>query len=250
MNAALAALIGLGWRRASSIIAVAGLLLVGSLGFGWTALRRQDQAAGEAVQVGLIQPSIEQTLKWDPAYHARILDTYEALTREAARSRPAVILWPETATTIFLRGDPVLLARLTRLSGELGTPLLIGSIDREGGPAGKFLNSAFLLTGQGITGKYDKIHLVPFGEYVPLGWLLGFVRGWAEFISDFGVGKTETVFRLGEDARFGTVIATRSSSPSCSGASWPAAPTSWSILRMTRGSGGRAGPGSTWACSR
>jgi apolipoprotein N-acyltransferase len=46
----------------------------------------------------------------------------------------------------------------------------------------------------------------PFGEYVPLGWLLGFVRGWAEFISDFGVGKTETVFRLGEAARFGTVI--------------------------------------------
>src|SRR5678815_4497467 len=166
-------------------------------------IRDRDQAAGRAVQVGLIQPSIEQTLKWDPAYHARILDTYEALTREAARSRPAVILWPETATTIFLRGDPALLARL---SGELGAPLLIGSIDREDGPAGKFLNSAFLLTEQGITGKYDKIHLVPFGEYVPLGWLLGFVRGWAEFISDFGVGKTETVFHLGDDARFGTVI--------------------------------------------
>ena len=113
VNAALAALIGLGWRRAAPVIAVAGLLLVGSLGFGWTALRRQDQAAGRAVQVGLIQPSIEQTIKWDPAYHARILDTYEALTREAARSRPAVILWPETATTIFLRGDPALLARLT-----------------------------------------------------------------------------------------------------------------------------------------
>jgi apolipoprotein N-acyltransferase len=206
VNAALAALIGVGWRRAAPVIAVAGLLLVGSLGFGWSALRRQDPAAGGPVQVGLIQPSIEQTLKWDPAYHARILDTYEALTREAARSRPAVILWPETATTIFLRGDPALLAWLTRLSGELGTPLLIGSIDREDGPAGKFLNSAFLLMGQGITGKYDKIHLVPFGEYVPLGWLLGFVRGWAEFISDFGAGKTETVFRLGEDARFGTVI--------------------------------------------
>ena len=82
------------------VVSVAALFGVGSLGFGWTALRRQDQAAGEAVQVGLIQPSIEQTLKWDPAYHARILDTYEALTREAAKSRPAVILWPETATTM------------------------------------------------------------------------------------------------------------------------------------------------------
>ena len=137
VNAALAALIGLGWRRAAAGIAVAGLLLVGSLGFGVGRARRRDQAAGDAVQVGLIQPSIEQTLKWDPAYHARILDIYEALTREAARSRPAVILWPETATTIFLRADPALLARLTALSGELGTPLLIGSIDRRGwAPAG------------------------------------------------------------------------------------------------------------------
>ena len=47
---------------------------------------------------------------------------------------------------------------------------------------------------------------MPFGEYVPLGWLIGFVRSWAEFISDFGVGETETVFRLREDAPFGTVI--------------------------------------------
>ena len=205
VNAALAALVGLGWRRAAPGASIALLLLAGSLAFGWSALGREETAVGREIKVGLIQPSIEQTIKWDPAEHARILDTYEALTREAARSKPAVILWPETATTIFLRGDDGLLARLIRLSGEVGTPLLIGSIDRQDGPNGKFLNSAFLLTGQGIRGKYDKIHLVPFGEYVPLGWLIGFVRSWAEFISDFGVGETETVFRLPE-ASFGTVI--------------------------------------------
>jgi apolipoprotein N-acyltransferase len=158
-----------------------------------------------SVVVAVIQPSIEQRLKWDPARHAQILDVYEGLTREAARSRPAIVLWPETATTIFLRGDPALLERLRRLSEELGIPLLVGSIDRREGPAGQFLNSAFLLTGQGIRAKYDKIHLVPFGEYVPLVGLLGFVRGWAEFISEFGSGDTETVFPL-PGAPFGTVI--------------------------------------------
>jgi len=169
------------------------------------ALRRQDDAAANAVQVGLIQPSIEQTIKWDPARHAQILEIYEQLTREAARSKPAAVLWPETATTIYLRGDRALLDRLTRLAAEIGVPILVGSLDRRQDLRGQFLNSAFLLTGQGITAKYDKIHLVPFGEYVPLAGLLGFVRGWAEFISEFGEGDTETIFPL-PGAPFGTVI--------------------------------------------
>ena len=158
-----------------------------------------------SVDVAVIQPSIEQTLKWDPARHAQILDIYERLTREAALTRPAVVLWPETATTIFLRGDPELLDRLRRLSADIATPILVGSIDRRDGPRGQFLNSAFFLTGQGIRAKYDKIHLVPFGEYVPLAGLLGFVKGWAEFISEFGEGDTQTVFPL-PGAPFGTVI--------------------------------------------
>jgi apolipoprotein N-acyltransferase len=98
-----------------------------------------------------------------------------------------------------------LLAHLIALSGELGTPLLVGSVDRQEAPRPAFLNSAFLLTGQGITSKYDKIHLVPFGEYVPLSALIGFVRSWAEFISDFAAGARVTVFPLGQ-APFGTVI--------------------------------------------
>jgi apolipoprotein N-acyltransferase len=157
------------------------------------------------VEIAVIQPSIEQTIKWDPARHAQILDIYEQLTREAARSKPAAVLWPETATTIFLRGDPALLERLRRLSEDVGAPLLVGSIDRREGPRGQFLNSAFFLTGQGITAKYDKIHLVPFGEYVPLAGLLGFIKGWAEFISEFGEGSTETIVPL-PGAPFGTVI--------------------------------------------
>jgi len=84
-------------------------------------------------------------------------------------------------------------------------PILVGSIDRLPGPRGQFLNSAFLLGEQGITAKYDKIHLVPFGEYIPLAGLIGFVRSWAEFISDFATGTSQTVFPL-SGAPFGTVI--------------------------------------------
>jgi len=205
VNAALAGILALGPRRAWPGAALAMVLLVGTLAFGLHALGRASGSGAGSVEVAVIQPSIEQTIKWDPARHAQILDIYEGLTREAARTRPSVVLWPETATTIFLRGDPVLLERLRRLSEEVGTPILVGSIDRRDRPREQFLNSAFLLTGQGITAKYDKIHLVPFGEYVPLASLLGFVKGWAEFISEFGTGDTETVFPL-PGAPFGTVI--------------------------------------------
>jgi apolipoprotein N-acyltransferase len=213
VNCALAAGLGLGLRRAVPGAAASGLLLLLSLAFGWWILGREARPpaaqAVRSVDVAVIQPSIQQTLKWDPARHAETMAIYEQLTREAAQprggARPAVVLWPETAATIFLRGDRELLARLTQLSAELDTPLLIGSIDRQPGPRGKYLNSAFFLTGQGIRAKYDKIHLVPFGEYVPLSGLIGFVRGWAEFISDFGAGEAHTVFPLA-GAPFGAVI--------------------------------------------
>jgi len=204
-NSALAAGVTLGVRRAAPGVAATVALLVAALIFGWSALADEERAARRTVRVAVIQPSIEQSLKWDPARHAETMAVYEALTRAAARSRPAAIVWPETAATIFLRGDLELLARLTRLAGEVGAPLIVGSIDRLDGPRGQFLNSAFFLTEQGIRAKYDKIHLVPFGEYVPLSGLIGFVRGWAEFISDFAAGETATVFPL-PGAPFGTVI--------------------------------------------
>ena len=209
VNAAAAGACSLGWRRASPGVAAAALLLLLSLGFGWWALAREFGPASDravrSVEIAVIQPSIEQSVKEDPASHERTMAIYEQLTRLAARKKPAAILWPETAAPIFLRGDAALLARLVALSREVGAPLLVGSIDRLPGPNGQFLNSAFLLGDQGITAKYDKIRLVPFGEYVPLAWLLGFVRQWAEFISDFAPGSRLTVFPL-PGAPFGTVI--------------------------------------------
>ncbi|MCI0548138.1 MAG: apolipoprotein N-acyltransferase [Candidatus Rokubacteria bacterium] len=207
-SAALAGLAALGPRRGAAGALGAAALVAGTVSFGGIALDtppRTGEAEAPRIRVSVIQPSIDQSIKWDPAQHAEILAVYEELTREAGRSRPTVILWPETATTIFLRRDPALLDRLTTLSREIDTPILVGSIDLREGSRRQLLNSAFLLTGRGIVGKYDKIQLVPFGEYVPLSGLIGFVRSWAEFISDFGAGEQATVLSV-PGGSFGTII--------------------------------------------
>jgi apolipoprotein N-acyltransferase len=201
VNVALAGVVGLGWRRAAPGWAAVAALLVGTLAFGLVSLRLLAPP-DELIGVAVVQPSIEQTLKWDPAYQKETLRIYTDLTRQAGKAKPAIIVWPETAAPIFLRRDPALVTELQALSADVQAPLLIGSLD---GDRRGFFNSAFLLTEQGIRAKYDKIHLVPFGEYVPLSGIIGFVRRWAEFISEFQAGRTPRVFKEAEYP-FGVVI--------------------------------------------
>ncbi len=202
-NAALAGMAALPrapWWRNLLGVGAAGALLLAALVFG---LENPGRSVSSArIRVSVIQPSIEQSLKWDPAYQGQTLRLYTALTRQAGAGSPSIVLWPETAAPIFLRRDPGLVVDLRVLSADVKAPLLVGSVD--GDQRGLF-NSAFLLTGRGIIGKYDKMHLVPFGEYVPLSRVIGFVRRWAEFISEFQSGQVVRVFSEA-DPPFGAVI--------------------------------------------
>lgn len=190
VNTAVAGVALVGWRRMLPAVVAAAALVAGALGLGVTRLGEPSREA--AIRVALVQPSIEQSLKWDPAFQRQALGLVTALTRQAARGRPALVVWPETAAPIFLRREPGLLADLRALASEVEAPILLGAVDGNG-PA--VYNSAFLLAGRGILGKYDKIHLVPFGEYVPLSGIIGFVKRWTEFISEFEAGSERRVFR-------------------------------------------------------
>ena len=205
VNAALASTVVLPARRSAGALGVAALLVGGALAFGVARLAEPARASAETASVAVIQPSIEQPLKWDVKYAETTLRIYFGLTREAGREHPDLIVWPETASPTMLRRDPVLLVALRELSHGLGVPLLVGSVDAEGVSPPTYRNTAFLLDERGIVNRYDKIHLVPFGEYVPLSSVIGFVRGWAEFIADLEPGSRAEVFS-GPPVPFGTVI--------------------------------------------
>ena len=201
VNAAITATVVVEYRRALLGVAVAGVLLASTLGFGRMRLAEAEPVA--TVTIAGMQPSIAQPLKWDRSHTEATLRIYGDLTRKAAQRKPDLIVWPETASPTILRQDPYLLQALRDLSAQSGVPLLVGTVDVT--ESGRQRNTAFLLTGQGIIGRYDKIHLVPFGEFVPLSGIIGFVKGWAEFISELEPGARATVFP-GPPAPFGVVI--------------------------------------------
>jgi apolipoprotein N-acyltransferase len=202
-NAAVAGAVMLPWRRAITGFALGAVLLGLTLGFGMWRLR--EAAPAPSARVAVMQPSIEQPLKFDPSHATATLGIYLALSRRVAEESPALLVWPETATPTPLARDGALQALLRSLAQSLGAPIVVGSIDVEGTGPLVFRNSAYLLTERGIEGRYDKMHLVPFGEYVPLSGVIGFVRGWAEFISELEAGSSTVVFP-GPPAPFGVVI--------------------------------------------
>ncbi|GAB4265549.1 MAG: apolipoprotein N-acyltransferase [Deferrisomatales bacterium] len=143
----------------------------------------------------VVQGDIDQSQKWDPAYRKATLDVYAALTRGVAGGAGAgsvdLVLWPETAVPLYVQEPGPERARLERLADELHVALAFGA------PAYKrvgrhlaYRNAVFLLEpGQGVTGRYDKVHLVPFGEYVPLGRYLPFLEKLAHGAGDFTPGE-------------------------------------------------------------
>jgi apolipoprotein N-acyltransferase len=183
-------------------LALVGLAAVGTLTYAWGVWR--DATGGPAIRVGVLQGNIDQAVKWDRTHQGRTLETYERLARLAAKEQPALIVWPETALPFFLRREPELGPRVQAFVAEVGIPMLIGSPDV--GPDGLLYNSAFYVGRDGgLRGRYDKRHLVPFGEYVPLQRVFFFLDKLVTGIGDFGRGRAATVFQDG-GYRFSAMI--------------------------------------------
>ncbi len=122
----------------------------------------------DSVALRIVQPAIEQKHKWHPAHRQKIIASYFALTTQAAARPPDFVVWPETALPLALAEEAALRGRIGE-SLPQNTVLVTGSVRRkyETGKVQTF-NSLLVLKHGAVVGAYDKTHLVPFGEYLPL----------------------------------------------------------------------------------
>ncbi len=151
------------------------------------------------ITVGLVQANIDQAQKWDAAYRRATIDRYTRLTVQASGGADLVI-WPEAATPFLFEREKDYQLEVMDLVRSRQAPLLFGSPALRYYPNGRpyLLNSAYLLSRDGmLLGRYDKQHLVPFGEYIPLhSSLLFFLDKLVEGIGDFEAGTQATVLPL------------------------------------------------------
>lgn len=142
--------------------------------------------------VALVQPNIPQEVKWDPTKAQSILETLEKSTLSAAHGWPDLIVLPEATTPWAVKGDAQVRQWTETLAKRAKKPLLFGSIaiENEGKPDEAWYNGAFVATPEtGVGGVYyAKRHLVPFGEYIPLRPVLGWLRKVVPIGDDFTPG--------------------------------------------------------------
>jgi len=177
-----AMLIGLSWAYSTSVI-----------------VSEESERPKATIRVGVVQPNIDQAVKWDQSIREETLRRYDHLT-ESFGYGTDLIIWPEAATPFVYEREPLYQLQLVAMATRASAPLLFGS------PAVRFdtdrkpylLNSAYLLSPEGsLLGRYDKQHLVPFGEYIPLkSSALFFLDKLVEGIGDFQAGPGPTIFSI------------------------------------------------------
>ncbi|HEY7403672.1 MAG TPA: apolipoprotein N-acyltransferase [Candidatus Angelobacter sp.] len=195
-----AALLLVGRRRINLLISAAAAAL--ALQIGVLAKPAPFEATEQAVLVQQNVPLLDQP-QWTPRYFDQTMadlvkTSVEAEPRQPANS-PGLIVWPESPAPFFI-ADPRVQRWLVAMAQDRNSFLVIGSLGETRDPSGQpqNLNSALIMDPSGnALGRYDKIHLVPFGEYVPFKDLLFFAKKLTREVGDMGRGTQRKVFDIG-----------------------------------------------------
>jgi apolipoprotein N-acyltransferase len=178
------------WR---SLVAVLALVVGVAVWGSHRAAVAEWTRTGEPIRVGLIQGNIDQDEKIQAGRAAAIFQDYLDMTRQAIREGAEFVIWPESSTPFRFEDDVLAAAKIRALAQQARVPILFGSdqfVRGQNGTPMTFYNSAFVVKADGTTGGvYRKMHLVPFGEYVPAKKLLFFAAPLVQAVSDFSAGE-------------------------------------------------------------
>jgi len=169
--------------------AIAVLLLVAMGIFGSVRLMHQPTTMVAKVKLRIMQPNLQQDVRFNYAAKAEVMQKYLALSDRASGPQStgvhdvSVLIWPESAFPFFLTREPDAMAQIAGLLPK-GTVLITGAVRAPDVPPGvritRAYNSIYVIDHDGsVLSTYDKLHLVPFGEYLPFqDWMekLGFVQ--------------------------------------------------------------------------
>jgi apolipoprotein N-acyltransferase len=193
-----AALAGAAPRRAAlRFAAVAGVTLAVVAAWGWMRLAALDGEARDArpeqrLSVACVQGNVPQAEKWAPGQAESHLATHVRLSEEAYRDGAGLVVWPESSLPMALRSQARMEREVRDVARRAGRPLVVGSLDTRRAASGEQVvyNSAFLVSGDGsLADIYDKVHLVPFGEYVPAERWLWFVDSLVQEVGSLRAGS-------------------------------------------------------------
>lgn len=190
---------GAGTKEFLSLLA-GGIFLVGL--YGVFSLSARDSfykspAPKAVLRVSVLQGNIPQEQKWDKKIKNIIFEKYKNLLFMSAIEKSDLIVWPETSFPGFLEDEVMMAAQLRAAIRQSRTDVLVGAPTLGNLEEGlKLFNSAVLFGPNGEeSARYHKLHLVPFGEYVPFEEILGFIRNFAT-IGHFSAGNEYTLFTI------------------------------------------------------
>jgi apolipoprotein N-acyltransferase len=193
-----ASVTGTAWhgRAVTRRLAVGGalaavVLTAAAWGYGNLRIEQIDRLAAEAptLRTAVIQGNIEQSEKWDPAFQAATIDKYVQLSLSVRSQNPELIVWPESAAPFYFLAEGPPTRAVMQGVAAAGAHFVIGAPSFQlKGKTADYFNSAYLVGPGEILGKYDKAHLVPFGEYTPFKEYLPFLGKIVEHVGDFKPG--------------------------------------------------------------
>ena len=178
--------------------------IIAALVYGMVLISKVNKVPDKAgkIKISLLQGNIAQELKWNKESDQFIFERYLSLNNAASKDSPALIIWPEASLPVILEEEPEYFDAVKELAKKNNTSLLIGAVTLRGND---YYNSALLVSDKGVQlERYDKIHLVPFGEYIPLKKVFPFLATVVP-IGDIAAGKDYTIFTLGKN-KFSVLI--------------------------------------------